>query len=220
MAFQDSDGIHSSLGNVVHYKRKGKNVMRLKPANYDDPKTPKQLAHREKIRVTGQFTATCKRFLNIGYQDAPVAMDNASNEARSFILNNCFDTSGVLPVLDYSKIRISRGLITPPVITHVAVEGGNMTISWAPPVKGEGTNGDDKVMVMFFTTNGEDNYAYFHQDLAVRSAGRATVRLPVSDNPVYGWMFFHNPNVAVGESRGKISDSVYLGVLRVIKWEG
>jgi len=212
MAILETDGIHNSLGSVVHYNRKGKKVMRLKPANYVDPKSPKQLFHREKVRLAGQFTATCKRFLNIGYQDAPEAMDNSSNEARSYILKNCFDTSGELPALDYSIIPISRGLIAAPVITSVTTENGLLTITWKTPVKGDGTRGNDRVMIMFYTSTGAEAFSYYYPDVATRSAGSVSVAIPTSSSTLHCWVFFHNPNVEVGESRSKVSGSVYVGV--------
>lgn len=192
--------------------RDGKKCMRLKPAHYTDAKTPKQLINREKIRISAKFTSTCKRFINIGYQDVIKPMSHPSNEARSFILKNCFDSTGELPVLDYSKILISRGHLAAPVINSVITENGNLIINWEKPVKGDGTNGSDHVMIMFFIINGEDNYAIFKQDIAIRSDGTVSVRLPQSDKVVHAWMFFHNPNAATGESRKKISNSVYVNI--------
>jgi len=211
MAIIETDGIQNSLGNVVHYTRKGKKIARLKTASYHDPKSPKQLFHREKVRLAGQFTATCKRFINIGYQAAPEAMDNASNEARSYILKNCFNTSGDLPLLDYSKIPISRGLIPAPIITSVTNENGLLTITWKTPVKGDGTRGNDRVMIMFYTSNGAEAFSYYYPDVSTRSAGTVSVAIPTASSALHCWMFFHNPNVAVGESRERISGSVYVG---------
>lgn len=185
--------------------------MRLKPANYRDPQSPKQLIHREKMRLASRFTATCKRFIYIGYQDCQSGMETPVNEARSYIMKNCFDTSGVLPVMVYSKIPISRGLITPPDIKSISAQNGMLIITWAVPVKGDGTRGNDQVMIMFYTSTGAEAFSYFYQDVATRSAGTVSVAIPTSSSPMHCWMFFHNPNAAVGESRERVSGSVYVG---------
>jgi len=185
--------------------------MRLKSASFKDAKTPNQLKHRHKMRLAGEFTSSCKRFLAIGFQDAPRSMDNASNEARSYIIKNCFDTTGDLPVLDYSKISISRGYIQRPEITSTILEGRNLVIKWRLPYRGENVKADDRVMVMAYSDFGILNKSQFFFDIATRSEGTATIQLPLSTEPVHTWMFFHNPNAVIGESRNKISDSVYLG---------
>lgn len=211
MAIQEADGIHNSLGSVVYYMRKGKRCMRLKSASFTDARTPNQLKHREKMRQAGEFTASCKRFLTIGFQDAPVSMDNPSNEARSYIIIHCFDTTGDQPVLDFSKVAISRGYIQRPEIINTSVDGQKLVISWRLPYKGEEVKPDDRVMVMVYSDYGIGNKAHFFLDVATRGEGAATVLMPFSTEPIHAWMFFHNPNAATGESKKKISDSVYLG---------
>ncbi len=213
MAIQDSDGIHNSLGSVVYYMRKGKKCMRLKPANFNDAKTPNQLKHRAKMKLAGEFTSSCKHFLTIGFQDAPVSMDNPSNEARSYIIKNCFDTSGDMPVMEFSKVPISRGYIQRPEMASIKVEGQNAVINWRTPVKGEYADLNDRVMVMVYSDYGIDGKSHFFQDVATRGEGIANIPVPYSTEPLHAWMFFHNPNAATGESKKKISDSVYLGVI-------
>lgn len=212
MAIQEADGIHNSLGSVVYYTRKGKKIMRLKSATFTDAQTPNQLKHRQKMRLAGQFTSSCKRFLTIGFQDAPDSMDNPSNEARSYIIKNCFDTTGDQPILDYSKVPISRGYIQRPEIISTSVEGQKLVFNWRVPYKGEEVNTDDRVMVMVYSDYGIGNKAHFFFDVATRGDGTATIQFPFSTEPIHAWVFFHNPNAATGESKKKISDSVYLGV--------
>lgn len=210
MAIQNFDGPSGDMGGIIYYNRNGKKCMRMRPAHYTDAKTTPQLKHREKISKAARFTKACRKFIDIGYQatdkEVPV------NEARSFMIKNCFTEAEPLPILDYSKMLVSRGIIVPPKDAVMVVEGSSVTITWDPThIKHIFTAATDRVMVLMFTDDCKAGTGHYFRNVAFRGDGKVTIPIPKSTAPLHTWMFFHEPDVATGEHRAKISNSVYLG---------
>lgn len=211
MARINDDGLHGMLGPLITYVRKGKRVVRTKPASFTDAETPRQLKHREKIRLAGIFTKTSKKFITIGYQQATI--DSPSNEARSFIIKNCFVDADPLPYLDYSKVLISRGTIQKPLDALAIIKDNEVQVTWNNQrIPGIFTDMQDNVMIMMYCIIENEGYSYFFPNIAKRIDGTATVKIPRNDLPLHIWMFYNNSDVATFESKNKISDSVYLGM--------
>ncbi len=211
MAIENEDGLSGSLGNVVFYKRKGKKCRRTKPEHFNDAKTQNQLNHREKMRRSSQFLKSCLSIINIGYQATD--QDSQSNEARSFIVKNCFIKGNPLPVLDFSKVQISRGLISAPENVTMTQQDSTVTITWKVPVKGESSNRSDNVIVVMYADDKTESKVHALKNVAQRIDGTVTLKIPKSSSPLHVWMFFSWPDESPKENKSKISDSVYLGVI-------
>lgn len=70
----------------------------------------------------------------------------------------------------------------------------------------------DHAVVMLYDSEGK---SHNFTEAALRSDSSALVEIPKNAIfPLHVWMFFHNPGFNVGESKDKISDSVYLGIIR------
>lgn len=212
MARHFADGASGSSGNIVFYVRNGVQCSRTKSSNFKDAKTPGQLAHREKMRRTARFVKKCIRAIRIGYQDPD--KDSSSNEIRSFIMKNCFVPGETLPKLDYSKVAVSRGNLVPPRNTTLTVDGSNVTITWENITFGnESIKLSDKIIVLFYSEEYQNGFADFKNELGTRKDLKTTIRFSPVTTPLHAWMFFSNSDMDVKESRNKISDSVYLGVI-------
>lgn len=214
MAIQKANGTSGILGSLVFYVRNGVQCSRVRTASFTDAKTANQLAHREKMRKTARFVKNSIKVIRIGYQQA--SSDSASNEIRSFIMKNCFVKvpGEPLPVLDFSKIMVSRGLISPPRNTTFSTEGKMATITWENvKLNDELSKSFDKLVVVLYGESGILGYSNSFDDLAVRKEMTATFEIPKHTFPWHVWIFFSNSDNAVGESRRKISDSVYLGCI-------
>ncbi len=215
MAIEKNHSLTGKLGPTVSYILNGQIVVRI-IGNYIDPKTTKQLKNREKMRLTSRFIRAMHSTIKIGYQETSI--DYPSNEARQFLLKNCFSEVNESIVLEYGNIKIARGEIVPPEetsLTKIDDPSGNSTqqlalITWKKPIK---QNSTDMVILAMFSDTGEQGVAWPHRNIAHRKDGTVSLPLPKSDQPVHFWMFFYNDEAANGESRKKISDSVYLGAL-------
>lgn len=211
MAIDRNGRIKGSIGNVVHYNLGDKNIMRLKPGYMHNPRTPKQQNHRAKIRLSGRFNKAMIDFIKIGYQ--ATSLDYPSNEARQYIIKNCFIETPQGMVLDYPSILVSRGELNMPEEFSMTADGSAITVKWKTPVKNDGNDGMDKVMIAMYMDDTPLGQSWLHRSVALRREGTATVPIPPHNSPVHVWMFYYNAEKALGESRKKISDSVYLGEL-------
>ncbi len=211
MAINDGNSISGTIGNIVHYKRKKKNVMRIKSANVKNPDTPGQRNHRGKIKLSSRFIKSIHSFIKIGYQ--ATNHDSPSNEARQFIIKNCFTNGFDMPVLNYNTIPISRGTIAAPEDCTLTLNGNLAHITWKKPEKVNNVIKNDKVMIAMFIDEGKEGVSQMLSNVAYRTDGEADLQIPVHTTPVHIWMFFYNPDFTAGEDKGKVSDSVYVGVI-------
>lgn len=209
MATGDIYNPKGSIGNLTFYKIGSKNVIRIKPAYVQDCKSEKQLNHRAKIKIASRFTRELYKFIQIGYQ--ATTMDYPSNEARSYLIRNCFDVTPDGPKLLYPLVMISRGNIKKPENCILSIIDGQMQITWEKPEKKDNTNPSDKVMVAMLAEEEDSLNCQQISTTAFRKDGVVSLDIPEHTNPLQIWMFFSNSEAAVGESKDKISDSVWIG---------
>lgn len=211
MATEKRGRINGSIGNIVHYTLGDKNVMRQKPAYVHNPRTTKQQNHRAKIRESSKFIRSIHTFIKIGYQ--ATSLDYPSNEARQFLIRNCFIETPEGMLLNYPSVPVSRGELKKPEEFGMTTNGTIATITWKSPVKQDFTDGTDKVMIIMYSNETTEGMSWLKSSVAFRADGKAILDIPAHELPIHVWMFFYNAEKAVGESRKKISDSVYLGEL-------
>lgn len=207
MAIDEGNGASGSLGPVIYYMRKGKRCMRSKPAHMSNPNTVGQKNHRDKLKLSGRIIKALRKFIDIGFQ--ATELDMPMNEARQYMIKNCFYIEQENTVLDYSKVLISRGELKAPEEATLSLDGNTANITWKVPVKGDYTKGDDKLMVAMFIDEGIDGVSQMLHNVALRSDGKCSVPVPIHTGPLHIWIFFSQPDYCAGESRKKVSDSVY-----------
>lgn len=210
MAKNKNGKLSGTIGNLIHYENNGEQCVRIKSAEYHDANTPVQQSHRGRIRLSGQFLKECKRIIKIGYQAS--TKNNYFNEANSYMYYNCFTMDGGKEYLDFSKVKISRGNIPAPEDCTIVSSGITLDIKWRPYNKYERAYKSDHAVVLLYDSEGKS-----HQftEAALRSDSSALIKIPNDAiYPFHVWIFFHNPGFEVGESKDKISDSVYLGIIR------
>ncbi|HLO90394.1 MAG TPA: DUF6266 family protein [Lentimicrobium sp.] len=200
------------INNITMYTLNGENIMRIIPAHVYNPKTTGQTDHRTKIRVASKFLKTINEFIKIGYQDT--SLDYPANEARQYVIKNCFNQTPDGPVLDYEKVLISRGEIAKPEGYKLTVEKDLVHIDWQTSPNDNVRRNDDRVKVVMYYFTDNDEKSQLINTPARRKDGTVTLSIPVHSSPVQVWMFFHNAEEKVGESRKNISDSVWLGEIK------
>lgn len=200
-----------SIGNLTFYRLGDKDVIRIKPAHVRNPRTKAQTNHRLKIKLASRLLKSIHSFIQIGYQET--SLDYPANEARQYLMKNCFDITDNGPVIDYSKVIISRGSITKPEEIKFVADDDKFEITWKIPVKGDYTNGEDRLMIAMFMDQDIEGKSELVVSPARRKDGIVTANIPDHKAPVQIWIFFYNAEEAVGESRMKISDSVYVGAI-------
>lgn len=221
MAIEKNHHLTGKVGPTVSYQLNGKDVVRV-IGIYPDPQSPAQLKNREKMRLTSRFIRAIHSIIKTGYQKTSI--DYPSNEARQYLMKNCFTDVDGNPELIYENIKVARGEIQPPEETTMTVfETPNepinsllktATITWKTPSAGESIlKPHDEVVIVMFADSGDKGVSWSHKKIADRIDGTVSINVPKCDQPIHFWMFFYNDEAANGESRKKISDSVYLGVV-------
>lgn len=232
MARVKNDGsLRGKVANLVYTGWKDTNVVRVDPDNVKRPNTDAQLAQNMKIKLASNFLRHISPVLKIGYQ-APQRCKTGMNEARSWFYKNI--VAGIYPgqYIDYSKVIVSRGLISPPVDVAVSRDGTQLTFTWNTATSNKYSSRKDFLAVLLFSpgNSGSDQVSsaaepsigmpsdsepsspmkFYDLRAASRIDGMATISMPESMTaPLHAWVFFYNPDRDTDENQAKISDSVY-----------
>jgi hypothetical protein len=88
----------NSIGNVTLSTHWGRNVMRTKPINVNDPKTPAQLACRGRFKKVRDLVCPMLKYINPAYADSITDMA-PYNRVVSINMKHCFigDTDEIDP---------------------------------------------------------------------------------------------------------------------------
>ena len=167
-------GFSGKVGTVVGGSWKGINYMRVhtKPTN---PNSDKQVNQRTKFTLVLSFLKPLTPFLRVGYK-LFTAKQTAFNAAMSQVLLNAVVGESPNVELDFSKIQVSRGTLTPVLGGSVAYENGSVAISWADNTgSGNATATDKALVVVYNAIKGE---AVTETAGAARSEALQTIALP------------------------------------------
>jgi len=204
------DMMRGRLGNHVGRYLRGENVIAMRPVPSSKPATLLQELQRAKFGFLTQWLAPLSGFIDQGFKgyDAKMSARNAclSYNSKLGIL------SGSAPdfVVDYSKIVLSRGVLTGPNLPTVATGAGiSVLFEWEAPLGSSNARATDKMsFVVYDPLNGE--YAML-LNVVPRSALSYEMLLPAafSGNMVRCWV------TVVSENGKLVSDSLHLGPVPV-----
>ncbi len=207
MAIENGDSLSGRIGEIIFYEWKGRKCRRVRPAHVKNPQTKAQTHHRDKIKIGSKFLKTLDRFIKIGYQASE--FDTQANEAMSYLIKNCFVLEEGKTKLDYSTFPVSRGEMTASEKCTLTKSENTALVTWEYLANPWFSKGEDKLMVALHVEDDEKSYSQMLTNVAYREAGHASFPIPITDKPVHLWLFFHNSDNAVGESRKNVSDAVY-----------
>jgi hypothetical protein len=206
--------VQRQLGVLRFEFLSGVPILTLKrPTNAQSPKlslTPNAELVEGKIKIGGKFIKSLDKFIKIGYQASE--FDTQANEAMSYLLKNCFIVEEEKTKLDYSTFPLSRGEMTAPEKCTLTISENTVLVTWEYLANPWFSKGEDKLMVALHVEDDKKSYSQIQTNVAYREAGRASFPIPITDKEVHLWLFFHNSDNAVGESRKNISDSVYFRI--------
>lgn len=193
------------VGNLVYYKRKGKNVVRVVGEITKAP-TLKQLVSRQEMSVSNKFCKSILPFAKYGFAQQIVGTDLSQyNVALSYTKKNAL--KGEYPEIgvDYEKVLLSAGpLLQADAVTAVIVPEG-LKFTWHAGPELQWPDSTDQVMLLvYFPELDKTVYELFG---AARSAG--TDVLPISE-PMQE-KYFEAYIAFISADRKLVSDSVYAG---------
>lgn len=114
-------GFRGTLGTAVGYSWRGTWVMRSKPGRVANPRTDKQMQHRELFKRMVQTAARMRGAVAVGLRDESRKMHMTEYNLFVNRNNDCFSLADNELVVDYERLQLSGGPVAP-------VEFGDMVI--------------------------------------------------------------------------------------------
>lgn len=169
-------GFSGKVGPVVGCRWKNIYYIRSRAARVSNPNTERQQCQRGKFRTAVNFLKTILPFIQVGYRNYEQGK-SAYNAAISYLMHHAFAGNGQEAVLDFEKVRISQGSLTPASGASVGRMGGNMLVSWSNnTAEGDAAADDVAMLLVYNRTRGE---AIWQLSAGCRSDGRCSLRLPL-----------------------------------------
>jgi len=146
--------IRKSFANVNTYVHKGQNVVSSKAFIRKNMNTDSQKAQRASFKLISDAYQSIGGFINSGF---PVRPEKQSpyNYFMSLNLPNAIDSSGEVPVIDYSLLQISKGSLPGVNVLSATVTADGISLD-CESCFGYGMNAaaDDQITVLCRTGNG------------------------------------------------------------------
>ena len=204
----NSLGVSGKIGSVVAYTSKsGKQVFR----NYvipNDPKTPKQLAHRMKFALVNKGLSPLNSSIKLGYR--------GNTNAYRLLVGRAYHEAitGQYPnfKLDYGKIKIADGnlLLPSDIVLNFDEDDGSALFSWDGHCydSQNGAKGSDLFNVV--ALNVKHNVVCSFLKIAKRSDGVASVSIPNiwMFEDTHFWVYLFSYSLQMN------SESVYCKILK------
>ena len=202
--------ISGRVGNMIVYEVKGQTRMRSEPLDIKNPRTPKQVAHRNKVRgISDLFNSTDMRLL--GTFDRATA-DSLMNGYNLFLKRNLKALNAEGQVGDPAKLCLAAGVLPLPSSLSVETEeDGTVRFAWGELCNPDWNNSWDKLQVAAYgeCLEEDDDELYLYllaKDIAPAHKHGCEWRLPENTpRPVWLYGFFSN------EVSGKGTDSFLIG---------
>lgn len=168
--------LSGKIGPVIAYVTKdGKQAFRnyTKPQN---PRTPKQMAHRAKFALANQALSPLNKIIKRGYPDDKNAYRRLVGKAYHEAVTGDYPHYS----FDYGKVQVAAGKLQLPADIYLQFHPLSHTISlgWNPqrPLSSQPGSDNDKLYVVCFNT--EKPLEAKTLNGGTRAAGKASVKLP------------------------------------------
>src|SRR5690554_4677005 len=138
------------LGNLVFYKMNGQGIVRTKPAQYKDRKSPAQLAQRQRLQVVNRFLKPFSALLKITFPPETTGR-TARTEAFSYIMRNALTGDYPIICIDKSKVLLCRGPLPLPERVTVTAQSDGLLIEWENGSKVTGSRAGDTLILMAYS---------------------------------------------------------------------
>jgi hypothetical protein len=200
------DGFLGKSDGYTVYLLRGK-VIKRKIVASKKPPSLKQLAQREKARLSNTFTKPVKEFINVGYK--PLALQKetfAYALMTSHILTQAIKGEYPNFEIDYPKVLFSKGdmPVTPGV--SVKLTGNFLEFEWDRSFKSAGCNDADQAMFVAYCQ--ESQYLQHSVSAGARGHGKFSYQLLQDiEKDIKLEIYFS----FISADQKMVSDSMYLG---------
>jgi hypothetical protein len=207
-------GFNGKVGTVVGAKWKQTAYMRSLAQNVKNPRTPAQVKHRAKFKMTLEYLRPLAPLIRIGWKHYATKKQTAFNSAMQYFMKNVIGKYWVWDLeADPNKFLISRGTLTPAEQTTTTI-GHNPGVTsfyvvWGNNSAVGNASADDIALVAL--VNKDKRTAIISYNDKKRNSGSVRFTIPKDwvDDTVYPYVGF------VSADGKRVSNSVYLGLRKI-----
>lgn len=197
-------GFSGKVGPVIGSSWNGISYMRGIPQHVTDARTTAQLQQRAKFYLAMEFLKPIKDYIRVGFKTYAIHK-SAFNAAMSYVVKNSI--SGEYPDygINYPRMLVTRGDLTPPKEATATLSAGIVTITWHDNSTEGFAAATDLSMPLAF--NISKGLAVFETAATTRVSQSVTLTLPPdwSGDTIQLYLGF------ISEDGSAVANSVYLG---------
>ena len=195
-----------SMANFTTYTRFGENIVRAKAFDRKDARTVSQIAQRASFKLIVNAYKSFGGIPMLSFKDR-LESQSTFNAFVAANLPEAINKTGAVPVIDYSKLLVSRGTLLPVVVPTAEASASGITVTYKTDALTPGVSSSDEVVALAKTKTGELIVAR-----QVRGSEKsATIVIPypgIAANLVECCFLF-----VLNEDGSKSSDSTYVAVV-------
>jgi hypothetical protein len=204
-------GFNGKVGTVVGSNWKQTAYMRSLASSVKNPRTPAQLKHRAKFKMTMEYLQPLAPLIRIGWKHFAKKNQSVFNVAFNYFFKNVMGPYWVWELeADPRKILISRGTLTPAEQTSITI-GHNpgvtsFTVFWRDNSDVGDASKDDIALIAIVNRHKRKSIISFNEFTRFRTIGSGRFTIPkdwVGDQ-VYTYLGF------VSADGKRVSNSVYV----------
>lgn len=141
--------------------------------------------------------------LRVGFEKEANGRSTAFNAAMSYNMKNAVKMQDQETVLDYPRVLVARGPVTPARDIHAEIIEGELQVRWNPDIEKNASPGD---MAMIVVYNPAKQQSVYDLNLAKRADATAIFSLPTDweGDTIHAYLAFKTPDGA------NVSDSIYI----------
>lgn len=202
-------GWSGKVGNQVYSQHKDRETtVSEAPVPSSKPATKKQMAARQVTSICGKYLGPLKTFVRVGsHAKSLPAGQTPYNMLVSSVRESALRGKYPNQYIDFSKVLITRGSMSPPQDATVRLIKTGFSFRWNPEIADDDDHYSDHVMVMaYFPLLKKTRYKTC---CAERDKGEYILALDGIKKGYTAEIYIS----FVTDERDRISDSVYLGQL-------
>ncbi len=135
------------MANFNTFVHRGQNVVSSKPFNRRDANTEAQQIQRASFKLIADAYQALGGFTDAGFPVRP-EKQTAYNVFMQLNLPGAIDTSGEVPVIDYSKLQIAKGTLACVEVTSAKTGATGITVGFLTNIDYPKASADDVVTVL------------------------------------------------------------------------
>ncbi|NLI71732.1 MAG: hypothetical protein GX361_03260 [Bacteroidales bacterium] len=194
-----------TVGNFVTSTHRGQNIVRSKAFNPKDANSEAQQKHRNLFRMLSEEYVSLASVVKNGFPARP-RVQTPYNAFMAINIPNAVDKSGSVPVIDYSKMVISKGSLVRVNLLGAELSVEGVTIRYQPQSHIPGASEDDEVVAVLKTQEGAVYVASKLRGSA--EADEFLIAFPdaSAERVLYAYL------LVLSADRNSVSQSVYVSV--------